>query len=78
MTSLPDIEASLEVCEILNLEVQTLSKDADALDADIAVLRAKEVELEQTIEDKKVSYRMLFETNVSEENCRLGNSPIGL
>ena len=57
MTTLPDIEASLEVCEILNLELQTLSKDADALDGEIAGLRAKEVELEQTIEDKKVSQR---------------------
>lgn len=53
MTTLPDIEASLEVCEILNVELQTLSKDADALDGEIAGLHAREVELEQTIEEKK-------------------------
>ena len=50
-----DIESSLEVCEILNLEVQTLSKDAATLDEEISALGRKKAELEETIEGYKVT-----------------------
>ena len=50
-----DIESSLEVCEILHLEVQTLSKDAATLDEEISALGRKKVELEETIEGYKVT-----------------------
>jgi len=48
-----DIETSLEVREILMLEVQTLSKDTDALDVEIVDLRRKKEELEERIETQK-------------------------
>ena len=50
-----DIETSLEVREILMLEVKTLSKDADILDVEIGDLRLKKEELEERIETQKVS-----------------------
>ena len=50
-----DIETSLEVREILMLEVKTLSKDADILDVEIGDLRLKKEELEERIENQKVS-----------------------
>ena len=50
-----DIETSLEVREILMVEVKTLSKDADILDVEIGDLRLKKEELEERIETQKVS-----------------------
>lgn len=49
-----DIDTSLEIREILLLEVQTLSKEADALDQEIADLRRKKENLEETVDAQKV------------------------
>ena len=54
MASTADIESSLEMREILQLEVQTLTKDEEALDKDISDLRVKKMELDDRIESQKV------------------------
>jgi len=53
MASTADIESSLEMREILQLEVQTLTKDEEALDKDISDLRVKKMELDDRIESQK-------------------------
>jgi len=53
MASAADIESSLEMREILQLEVQTLTKDEAALDEEIAALKSKNKEMDEKIEEQK-------------------------
>jgi len=53
MASSSDIESSLEMREILQHEVQSLSKEEESLDKEITALILKEKELTQTIETQK-------------------------
>ena len=54
MASAADIESSLEMREILQLEVQTLTKDEETLDNEKAALRLKKDEMNEKIESQKV------------------------
>ena len=65
MASSSDIESSLEMREILQHEVQTLSKEEESLDKEITALILKEKELTQTIETQKV--RLLHSYVVSRD-----------
>ena len=53
MASAADIESSLEMREILQLEVQTLTKDEETLDNEKAALRLKKDEMNEKIESQK-------------------------